>query len=110
MLNYPNASLSRRESKTPEQMRNRSIRPYQICRRCIMDTSDPDIQFDEAGNCNHCVNYLRRCQEEVVQGEAGEQKLKQVVAKIKQDGTGKEYDCVIGVSGGVDSTATAYYV
>ncbi len=81
---------------------------YRICTRCVMDTSDPDIEFDENGVCNHCHNHDRMVREYVISGEAGLNHLEQVSEKIRQEGKGKSYDCVIGVSGGVDSTFVAY--
>lgn len=78
-------------------------RNYQICTRCIMDTSDPEITFDEKGVCNHCKLYDRQSQ--YIFNQA---KLEEVVEKIKKQGKGKEYDCLIGLSGGVDSCMTAY--
>ena len=83
---------------------------YQMCKRCVMDTSDPEITFDENGVCNHCHTYDRLVREYVLDGEAGRQKLDQLAAKIRADGKGKQYDCVIGISGGVDSTYVAYLV
>jgi len=85
-------------------------RPYQICTRCVMDTTDPDIQFDENGVCNHCHQYDELVRQRVLTGAEGERKLQQIVAQIKRAGTDKPYDCVIGVSGGVDSTFVAYKV
>ncbi len=83
---------------------------YQICTRCIMDTTDCDIQFDEHGICNHCRTYDQRARNELHYGEDGQEKLKALVDKIKRNGKGKKYDCIIGVSGGADSTMTAYTV
>lgn len=83
---------------------------YQICARCVMDTTDPDIRFDADGVCNHCHEYDRMAREQVFTGEEGRQRLQRTVAQIKQDGAGKQYDCIIGVSGGVDSTFVAYKV
>ena len=81
---------------------------YRICTRCIMDTSDPDIWFDEQGVCSHCHKY-----EDLIQGKSYLRKkepraLERLVDEIKRKGKGNAYDCVIGVSGGVDSTYTAY--
>lgn len=92
------------------QTGGRKQRDYQICTRCIMDTTDPEITFDENGYCNHCVQYYQRAVNEVFSEAEGEAILQSIVAKIKQEGKGKEYDCIIGVSGGVDSTAVAYHV
>ena len=85
-------------------------RKYQICKRCIMDTSDPDIQFDADGFCNHCTGALERIKKNLLPPKERELKLHALVEKIKEEGKGKKYDCIIGVSGGVDSTTTAYYV
>lgn len=80
------------------------------CSRCVMDTTDPDIRFDADGVCNHCHEYDRRAREEVFTGEDGRRRLQAIAEKIKRDGAGNQYDCVIGVSGGVDSTFVAYKV
>ena len=78
-------------------------RKYQVCTRCIMDTSDPQITFDEKGVCNHCQLY-----DSQAQYIFSEEKLKEVVVKVKKQSKGKEYDCLIGLSGGVDSCMSAY--
>lgn len=83
---------------------------YRICTRCIMDTSDPDIEFDESGICNHCRRYNEMMKKELHHDEQGQEKLKLMINDIKEKGKSKEYDCVIGVSGGVDSTYVAYLV
>ena len=83
---------------------------YEICTRCIMDTTDPDIQFDEKGICNHCRKYEQRARNELHYDEAGRQELNRLVNEIKRNGRDKEYDCIIGLSGGVDSTFVAYVV
>lgn len=75
-----------------------------------MDTTDPDIAFDAAGVCNHCHDYDRLVATAVAGGAEGERQLAAIVEQIKRDGAGKKYDCVIGVSGGVDSTYVAYKV
>lgn len=81
---------------------------YQQCTRCVMDTSDPDIRFDEKGVCNHCTNYFNRIASRVYQGEKSDAELVQLVEDIKKAGKGKKYDCIIGVSGGIDSSYVAY--
>lgn len=83
-------------------------REYRVCTRCLMDTSDPEIQFDEQGVCNHCHDYDRLVQQRVLKGEAGLRYLEKLVEQIKREGQGKPYDCLMGVSGGVDSTYVAY--
>lgn len=80
---------------------------YKICNHCIMDTSDPEIQFDEKGVCNHCKSYFKKVENEKRVDEAGKREFDELVAKIKKSGKRKKYDCVIGVSGGVDSSYVA---
>lgn len=82
--------------------------PHQECVRCVMDTSDPWIEFDEYGVCNHCRKYDRH-----VAGLGTPQqrktKLENLVAHLKNAGRGKDYDCIMGLSGGVDSSYLAWY-
>jgi N-acetyl sugar amidotransferase len=75
-----------------------------------MDTTDPDIRFDEKGICNHCRQYDELVKRFVFEGEEGKEKLRHIVDEIKVHGQGKEYDCIIGMSGGVDSSFVAYKV
>ncbi len=82
----------------------------QTCTRCIMDTSDPDIVFDAAGICNHCHRYERVSRERLIPVAERRQHLEALVAEIRRSGQGRPYDCVIGVSGGVDSTYVAWLV
>ncbi|MDT4969356.1 MAG: hypothetical protein QOJ64_4093 [Acidobacteriota bacterium] len=81
-----------------------------ICVKCVMDTTDPDIQFDHDGICDHCRRYDQVNKEAVFTGQDGRQKLDAIIADVKEKGANKQYDCVIGVSGGVDSTYVAYKV
>lgn len=85
-----------------------NTKEYKICAQCIMDTSDPNIEFNDAGVCNHCIRYENELSRRVFVGQEANEKLKSLVEKIKSSGKGKEYDCIIGVSGGVDSTYVAY--
>jgi N-acetyl sugar amidotransferase len=79
-----------------------------ICTNCIMDTTDPNISFDVAGVCNHCHRYAELARRRVVAEVDRKRELGQLVADMKRIGEGKPYDCVIGVSGGVDSTYVAW--
>jgi len=80
-------------------------RPYEMCTRCVMDTSAPDISFDEAGICNYCTDFLEHSGYILHEDpEIKEARLQSFVAKVKASGKGKSYDCVVGVSGGVDSS------
>lgn len=81
-----------------------------VCTRCVMDTTDPEISFDADGVCNHCHDYDRAVVEHVRPGAEGARLLEDRAAQIRRDGAGHRYDCVIGVSGGVDSTYVAYKV
>ncbi len=86
-------------------------RSYQICTTTIMDTTaDPDITFDENGVSNYVNDYKKLLELRVPDTETAKKQLEKIVAKIKADGKGKEYDCLVGVSGGVDSTYVAYLV
>jgi N-acetyl sugar amidotransferase len=83
---------------------------HQVCTFCVMDTTDPDIIFDESGQCNYCKSYLEDLPKlPRFQSDASEQ-LNKIIQKIKDAGKGKPYDCIIGLSGGVDSTYVAYLV
>ncbi len=73
-----------------------------------MDTTDNYIEFDLEGVCNHCRRYESELNKRVYSGEVAKVKLDVLVKQIKKAGKGREYDCIIGVSGGVDSTYVAY--
>ncbi|MCW5632662.1 MAG: N-acetyl sugar amidotransferase [Rubrivivax sp.] len=83
---------------------------HQVCTRCVMDTTDVDITFDAAGVCSHCHRYDRVARERLIPPAERPARLAALVADIKADGRGKPYDCIIGVSGGVDSTYVAWLV
>jgi N-acetyl sugar amidotransferase len=82
----------------------------QTCRRCVMDSTDPDIQFGVDGICHHCRAYDESVRARVFSGEEAKRRLAALVDEIKRGGRGKPYDCIIGISGGVDSTYVAYAV
>lgn len=81
---------------------------YKQCKRCVMDTSDPYITFDEHGYCNHCSEYLLKTKQHIYQGDVSNAALQKIVEKIKRKGKGKKYDCILGISGGIDSCYAAY--
>jgi N-acetyl sugar amidotransferase len=85
---------------------------HQICTRCVMDTTDPDIEFDQTGVCNHCraVEERRKQYPYNLDAKAKEKELAKLVLQIKKHGKNKKYDCILGVSGGVDSTFAAYQI
>lgn len=75
------------------------------CSRCVMDTSATNITFDVNGVCNFCTEFLERTSYIIhEESEKKEGRLYSLVDSIKKDGKGKEYDCIVGVSGGVDSS------
>ena len=90
--------------------RQHNVREYQICKRCIMDTTDPDIVFSKKGICNHCREAEQKLAKHPLNlsRQDREQELETLVRKIRAEGKNKKYDCIIGVSGGVDSTFVAY--
>lgn len=83
-------------------------RPYRICANCIMDTSDSNITFDSRGWCDYCNNYHSRILPNWHPDERGAKEIAEVVERMKHDGRGKDHDCLIGISGGVDSSYVTY--
>lgn len=82
---------------------------YQRCTKTVMDNiADPNISFDENGVCNYYYEYLEKEKKEVFKGEKGNRLFNDTIELLKQKGKGKKYDCLIGISGGVDSTYLAY--
>lgn len=80
----------------------------QVCTHCIMDANTPGVTFDETGQCNCCKAAIRRMPVEWHRGAAGRQRLDNLVARLKQEGKGKPYDAMIGLSGGIDSAYLAH--
>jgi N-acetyl sugar amidotransferase len=86
-------------------------RPYQQCTRCVMDTTAPNIAFDNNGVCNFCAEFLQLSAHIIYEDEASKLKcLRHLVASVRQAGKSKPYDCIVGVSGGVDSSWTLVQV
>ena len=81
---------------------------YHICTRCVMDTSDPGISFNAKGECSLCTEFIEKRVKHNYQGKESEIQFNQLISDIKKSGKGKEYDCVVGLSGGVDSSFAAY--
>lgn len=80
---------------------------YQICTHCVMDTSDPLINFDQNGVCNHCREYSEMQTNWNLQSHIENNSLEKLFRQIKDKGQGKQYDCIVGLSGGVDSSYIA---
>ncbi len=85
-------------------------RAYQICTRCIMDTSDEEITFNSNGECNHCNNFNNITRKEWYPNEEGKKRWAVIADQIRATGKGQQYDCIIGLSGGVDSSYLALKV
>ena len=84
------------------------MREYQVCTNCVMDTTDSAITFDENGMCDHCHDYYNKTLPSWDTGEKGWQDLQKDVERIKKEGEGKDFDCIIGMSGGIDSSYLVY--
>jgi N-acetyl sugar amidotransferase len=83
-------------------------REYQVCSNCVMDTSDSKIQFDSRGYCDHCNNFYNNILPNWHPDEASAKELEKIVEQIKREGKYKKHDCIIGLSGGVDSSYVTY--
>ncbi|GAB1043757.1 MAG: N-acetyl sugar amidotransferase [Shewanella algae] len=81
---------------------------YKICSRCIMDTSDSQIKFSSDGKCDHCNNFDLNIRPNWHTDKEGYNELMKAAELIKREGVGKDFDCIIGLSGGLDSSYTAY--
>ncbi len=79
-------------------------RPYQVCTCCVMDTSDTKIVFNAEGVCEHCIGFREHVFPNWHPDEIGQLHLIEVVEKIKSSQKNKEFDCIIGLSGGLDSS------
>lgn len=82
---------------------------YQICNHCVMDnTSDNTITFDEQGVCNYCSSAYERMKVTYFPNEEGKTKLEKLLTQLRTEGNGKKYDCLMGISGGLDSSYLLY--
>lgn len=77
---------------------------YQICNYCIMDTSDKDIIFNDKGRCNHCIEAEKL----IDKTKNRNVELNKLIAQIKKEEKNKKYDCIMGISGGIDSAYVAH--
>lgn len=79
-----------------------------VCVCCVMDTSDPKITFDDSGLCKYCQNFRNVISPDWSEKVANTSSLHEKAEEIKQATNGSKYDCIIGISGGLDSSFTAY--
>jgi N-acetyl sugar amidotransferase len=88
--------------------RNTHERHLRVCSSCVMDTTDSSIIFDERGICDHCNTFYTQVKPNWYQGEKGKAALHRMVENIRAAGNGKDFDCIIGMSGGIDSSYLVY--
>lgn len=101
--------MRQRDTIESRRLRYQQYSPIgQVCKKCVMDDTDMDIWFDENGVCCHCNDAAVRLRTELYRGKESETLLNEHVSRIRAEGRGRQYDCIIGVSGGVDSTYVAW--
>ncbi len=83
-------------------------RTYQVCKNCVMDTTDSNILFDENGICDHCNTFYSKIKPYWHTDERGLKVLESLIDKIREEGKGKDFDCIMGMSGGIDSSYLLY--
>jgi len=83
-------------------------RSFQVCTKCVMDSSDSKITFDENGICDHCRTFELQIKPHWHTDEKGVKNLNGLIEKIKKEGKGKDFDCMMGMSGGIDSSFLLY--
>ena len=84
------------------------MRKYNICTKTIMDTSDPNIIFNKKGESDYYTNFIETILPNWNTSEKGYEELMQIAEKIKKEGKNRNFDCIIGLSGGLDSSYVAY--
>ncbi|MGI6665310.1 MAG: phosphoadenosine phosphosulfate reductase family protein [Christensenellaceae bacterium] len=77
---------------------------YQVCNHCVMDTTDTNITFNEHGICVRCDEYQQRIFGWWNHGKGHEEELQKLLDNVKKSGEGKLYDCILGLSGGLNSS------
>ncbi len=81
---------------------------HHICTNCVMDTTDSNITFDANGVCDHCRSFREHTLPNWDTGEKGEAALERMIERIRENGKGRDFDCIIGMSGGIDSSYLVY--
>lgn len=79
-------------------------RTYQVCTHCVMDTTDDNIVFDKNGVCDRCREYESSILPSWNYGRGHDEELAELLAEVRRNGQGKPYDCILGMSGGLDSS------
>lgn len=75
-----------------------------ICTNCVMDTTDSRITYDENGVCDHCNDFSENIEPNWHPNDKGKEQLQKIISKIKKDGKKRNFDCILGLSGGIDSS------
>ena len=96
---YPNDPIVVHSIKLPI-----SQPAYRLCTKLVMDTSDPDISFDDEGICSHYWDFQKNVKPRWDTGPNGRRQLEATIARIKEAGKGRDFDCIMGMSGGADSS------
>lgn len=84
------------------------MRPYQICTNCVMDTTDARIVFDEKGVCDHCNTFYKKILPIWEAKKKNQGRLMELAEEIRRAANKREFDCIVGISGGVDSSYLTY--
>ncbi len=87
-----------------------TVSQYQICTNCVMDTTDSRISFDKNGICDHCIDFKKNVKPNWYPNDEGKRRLNKIISKIKEDGRDRDFDCLLGMSGGVDSSFMLHLV
>ena len=77
---------------------------YKVCNNCVMDTSDRNITFNSEGICSHCLDYKKTIKPKHLNQIKNKKNFERLISSIKLSSSNKEYDCIIGLSGGLDSS------
>ena len=83
---------------------------YKVCTNCVMDSSDSKIEFDQAGVCDHCRTYYSEILPIWNHGNRPKEELLNIIGSIKKKSRGKDFDCILGLSGGIDSSYLLHLV
>lgn len=89
-------------------MAYKNIKSYQICTNCVLDTLDPHIHFDENGICDQCIDYKHHILPSL-DWKKKKEEFDELIKKIKEDGKERDFDCLLGMSGGADCSYMLHY-
>ena len=81
---------------------------YQICKKCVMDTTDPSITFSDNGICDNCNQFENITKQYWFDKQNDKKSFNNIIKKVKSSKKGN-YDCILGLSGGIDSSYLLHY-